>query len=244
MRIALLDDDPKEWKRFTEALRGWDPAADAGCFADGAALLNAAAGQEHFTVAFLDVYLPEENGVNIARKLKKISPDTEIVFVTASTEHAVQAFEIGAVHYLLKPVDTAGIQEVFARLSGKQDVKRPVLSLKVGRGRQMVYMDQILMLTSADHYTNVSLLSGDRITVSSSLSDLYEKLDERFLKLQRGCVVNMEYIEVMQSDRCRLRNGETVLLSRKERMKIREDYNNWVFRRLPDIGRCRSVRWI
>lgn len=108
----------------------------------------------------------------------------------------------------------------------------------------MVYMDQILMLTSADHYTNVSLLSGDRITVSSSLSDLYEKLDERFLKLQRGCVVNMEYIEVMQSDRCRLRNGETVLLSRKERLKIREDYNNWVFRRLPDIGRCRSVRWI
>ena len=90
MRIAVLDDDRQETEALEEALRGWDPTRSAECFADGASLLAAAKVQPPFTVAFIDIYLPKENGVEIAKELASISPKTDIVFVTTSREHAVK----------------------------------------------------------------------------------------------------------------------------------------------------------
>ena len=174
MRIAVLDDDREERQKFISALHGWDPTREAECFADGASLLAAAKVQPPFTVAFIDIYLPKENGVEIAGELIALSPQTDIVFVTTSREHAVDAFEVGAVHYLVKPVTTEGVR------------------------------------------------------------DLLPQLDERFLNVRRGYVVNMEYLANMGAESCTLRSGEEVLLSRKERISIRETYNRWVFSRLAE----------
>ena len=233
MRIALCDDDSREWEEFMKALHGWAPDKNAECFADGDALLKAAKEKPPFTVAFLDIYMPGEEGMETARRLAEISPDTELVFVTASREHAVQAFEIGALHYLVKPVTEEGIREVFSRIAQRQSRQQPAVWVKTGRGQRRICLGDIRSLTSSDHYTNIVLENGETVPVLMSLKEMQSQMDGRFLKLQRGLVVNMEYIEMMQSDSCRLRNGETILLSRKERVRIREAYNNWVFSRLP-----------
>ena len=131
MRIAVLDDDRQETEALEEALRGWDPTRSAECFADGASLLAAAKVQPPFTVAFIDIYLPKENGVEIAKELASISPKTDIVFVTTSREHAVQAFEVGAVHYLVKPVTTGGHPRGVLAHCGKMG-KAPPYSVRQG----------------------------------------------------------------------------------------------------------------
>lgn len=117
MRIAVLDDDFQETEDFVDALKQWDSTRNAECFFDGATLLKAAERLPHFSVAFLDIYLPTENGIDIATSLRKISPEAEIVFVTTSEEHAVEAFSLNAVHYIIKPVKTEDIREAFLRLT-------------------------------------------------------------------------------------------------------------------------------
>ena len=65
-----------------------------------------------FDIVFLDIYMLREDGVDIARILNKISPETRIVFVTTSEEHAVSAFSLDALHYLVKPVTTEGNRRI------------------------------------------------------------------------------------------------------------------------------------
>ena len=86
------------------------------CFGDGAALLEAARSAPPFDVAFLDIYIPGESGLEVAKALRVRSPQTGLVFVTSSRDHAVTAFSLDALHYLVKPVRARDVAEVFRRL--------------------------------------------------------------------------------------------------------------------------------
>lgn len=108
MRIAVCEDDQREREQLLDALRAWDPTRSAEIFADGASFLEAARMAPPFDIVFLDIYLPGENGMDVAGALREISPETGIVFVTTSREHAVEAFSIQALHYLVKPVTAEG----------------------------------------------------------------------------------------------------------------------------------------
>ena len=92
MRIAICDDVPREQEQFEKALRGWDPTRSVEKFLNGASLLEAARHVPHFDLVFLDIYMPGENGIDIAKALRELAPDTGIAFVTTSTEHAVEAW--------------------------------------------------------------------------------------------------------------------------------------------------------
>lgn len=232
MRIAICDDEQRSWEELTAALHGWDPTRQPECFSTGAALLEAAREPEAFDIAFLDIYMPGENGVDIAGELRKISPQTGIVFVTTSREHAVDAFSLHALHYLVKPVTTEGVVEAFRRLTQLKSRQRPTITLTAGHDSHTVYLDEICYIQSANHATEVFLTRGRQIRVWTPLNELSSRLGEAFLKINRGAVVNMEQIEQMGIDSCMLRDGTRLDFTRRERGAIRAAYDNYLFTRL------------
>ncbi len=232
MRIAICDDDPREQEQFEQALRGWDPTRGAERFLDGAALLEAAKRQPRFDIVFLDVYMPGENGVDIARRLRELSPETGIAFVTTSREHAVDAFSLHALHYLVKPVTTQDVVEVFRRLTELRARQRKKISFSVGPDRHTVYLDQVCLLENENHGVNVSLSDGRRLKVWTSFGELEQKLDGSFLKINRGIVVNMDYIVHMGTDTCGLRDGSRLPIAVRRSAAIRAAYDDYVFDQL------------
>ena len=234
MRIAICDDEQKSWEQLTAALHGWDPTRQPECFSNGAALLEAARdqGKEYFDIAFLDIYMPGENGVDIAEELHRLSPKTGIVFVTTSREHAVDAFSLHALHYLVKPITTEGVVEAFRRLAQRQSQKRSAITLTAGHDSHTVYLDELSYIQSANHATEVFLTRGGQIRVWTPLNELESRLGESFLKINRGTIVNMEQIEQMGIDSCMLRDGTRLDFTRRERGAIRAAYDNYLFSRL------------
>lgn len=232
MRIAVCDDEAEEREQIARTLRERDPLQRVECFSDGASLLEAARRGRPFSMVFLDIYLPKENGVDIARALRKVSPGTGIVFATTSREHAVDAFSLNALHYLVKPVTAKGVAEAFRRLAQIRERERPVLTVTVGRDSHTVYLDAIIGMESIRHAVEITLADGRVLKVWTPLSELEGMLDERFLKITRGVVVNMDYIEQMGVDVCILRNGDRVPITRSKRTAIRAAYNDYVFARL------------
>lgn len=234
MRIAICDDEQRSWEQLTTALHGWDPTRQAECFSTGAALLEAAGDQEkeYFDIVFLDIYMPGENGVDIAGELQRLSPKTGIVFVTTSREHAVDAFSLHALHYLVKPVTTEGVVEAFRRLTQLRSRQRPMLTLTAGHDSHTVYLDEIGYIQSANHATEVFLTGGKQIRVWTPLNELESRLSEAFLKINRGTIVNMEQIEQMGLNSCMLRDGTRLEFTRRERGAIRAAYDNYLFSRL------------
>ncbi len=232
MRIAICDDDIAEQEQIEKALQGWDPTRTAEKFLNGAALLDAAKRLPRFDIVFLDIYLPGENGIDIAKALQNASPETGIAFVTTSTEFAVDAFSLHALHYLVKPVSTDGIIETFRRLNELRSKRRRQLSFTVGHDRHTVFMDQICLLENDNHAVNVSLSDGRRLKVWTSFAELEQKLDGSFLKINRGIVVNMEYIVRMGTDTCTMRDGVKLPIAIRHSASIRAMYDNYVFDRL------------
>lgn len=231
MRIAVCDDDLREQEQIDEAIQGWDSTRRTERFFIGADLLEAAKRTPGFDIAFLDVYMPGENGVDIARALKKISPETEIVFVTTSESHAVPAFSLGALHYLVKPVTTDGIIEAFRRLAELRTRQRETLSFSVGGGICTVFLSQICSLESGNHAVEISLDDGRRLKTRTPLYELEQKSGKRFLKVNRGVIVNMEHIERMGTDCCILRNGSRFFLAVRERSAICAAYSDYLLDR-------------
>ncbi len=236
VRIAICEDDEEEREQLVGALRGWDSTRSAELFPDGDSLLKAAVRKPHFSIAFLDIYLPGENGMDIAERLRKISPETGIVFVTTSTEHAVQAFSMRALHYLVKPVTTRGVVEAFRRLSQFQMRRRSAISLTSGRDSYTVYQDEIYCLESFNHTVEITLVGGRVLKVREPLRELEQKLDQTFLKINRGTVVNMEHIEQMSPNTCILRSGKRLAVTGRKHGEVQAAYNDFLFSRLSERG--------
>ena len=236
MRIAICDDDLREQKQLEEALQGWDPTRSAEKFFNGSSLLEASGKSPPFDIVFLDIYIPGEDGVEIARTLKNISPETEIVFVTTSENHAVAAFSLNALHYLVKPVTTQGIIEAFRRLAEVRARQRETLSFSVSGNVYTVLLSQICSLESRGHVVEVSLNDGQQLKTRTSLHELERQLGRQFLKISRGIIVNMDHIESMGKDRCVLRNGSQMFLAARKHNVIRAAYHDYLMDRLSRMG--------
>ena len=241
MRLAICDDDMREQRRLLQIIQDWDPVCNAECFSDGVSLLRAAESAPPFDIAFLDIYMPGEDGIDIARALREISPQTGIVFVTTSQDHALTAFSLAALHYLVKPVSARDVAEAFRRFEELRPRRRKFISFPEGRGKLTVFLDQICCLTSANHAVEISLADGQRTKVWTSLSELMQKLGRNFLKINRGIVVNMDYIEQMGTDRCVLLDGREFFLAVRERSAICAAYHDYRFDQLSRRDDARGV---
>lgn len=238
MQLALCDDDERELyallSSLEQALKLMGKTAVISCFQSGTELIHhIKMNQIEYSLVFLDIFLPDLNGTELAEQLQADSPETEIAFVTTSREHAVEAFSLQALHYLVKPVSVEQMREALARLLDRQNLRESI-AVKVGRDTLHIYLDSILYAQSENKATVVYLsVQHDPLRTAYSFRDFEVMLETGpFLRIQRGFLVNMHFVERMTSDSCILKNGQTLLISRKERKEIRVKYKEFIFSQL------------
>lgn len=234
LRIAVLDDDMAELERVRAALDGLGEAG-AEYFTDKAELLRAAGRKPHFDLAFLDVYLRDGTGIDAAEALRAIDPETDLIFITASRDHAVDAFRLRALHYLVKPVTNAGVAEAMDRRRMREE-QRPSIQLYVNRVLSRVRLDKIVFLRTTGHLVEVKLTDGQCLRVWQPLSELAGRLDSDFIELNRGVVVNLNEVQLMDQESCTMSDGTSLPLRRRERTDIRRRYNEFLVRELHSIA--------
>ena len=171
-------------------------------------------------VCFLDVHMPGLTGVDAARKIGR---GAHLVFVTAFDQYAVQAFEHGALDYLVKPVEAKRLDETVARLKERLHAAVPASDLgalleqiaarlkpepsraplrwihaSVGQELRLIPVDEIDFLRSDEKYTLVAWRDGGRPSealIRTPLKDLTEQLDpEQFVQVHRAVLVNRRAI--------------------------------------------------
>lgn len=167
-------------------------------------------------VLFLDIQMPGLTGIEVGRKL---NGKVHIVFVTAFDEHAVSAFEQGAIDYVLKPYDldrlTLSIARVQARLANPSPNALVEVLTKleliqqsgsflrwirasVGSEIRLIFADDIVFFQADTKYTTVATLEGDAI-VRMSLKQLMSQLDpELFIPIHRSTIVNVRFVRAVR----------------------------------------------
>lgn len=216
-RVLIAEDEPLMRERLAGML--------ASCWPEARVVLQAENGNDAWDgflehepeVVFLDIRMPGLSGLEVA---ERVGDSAHVVFVTAYDQYAVDAFDAGAVDYLLKPVQLDRIERAVARIRAKlskppADLGELLRHLKaglpgapaekmkwikatVGKQIRLIDVDEVLFFQSDSKYTRV-VLAGSEALVRLPLKDLLGGLDrERFWQIHRGTLVNVGAIAAVE----------------------------------------------
>ena len=156
-------------------------------------------------VIFLDISMPKTSGMQLAEALHKLKNPPAIVFVTAYSEYALEAFGVDAVDYLMKPVESDRLELALDKVEARAPKAEPAAPqshssveripvVKSGR-KVLVPIDQIRYIEAKDDYSCI-YTDNDRFLSTISLAKLEEKLAPHgFFRVHRGYIVNLEFVE-------------------------------------------------
>lgn len=123
LRIAALDDENHALERFETVVGEFDDIESCKLFDDEDDLL-AWISENPLDVVFLDIEMPGKSGMQLAEELHEIKPDLPVVFVTAFSQYAVEAFELSVSDYLMKPVSKERLRKTLDRIIGAIDSRK------------------------------------------------------------------------------------------------------------------------
>ena len=156
-------------------------------------------------VVFLDISMPGASGLQLAEALHKLKNPPSIVFVTAYSDHAVEAFDVDAVDYLLKPVEEArldqAIEKVLARTKPQTESKVTIERIPVEKGgrKVLIPVDQIRYIMAKDDYSCI-FTDDDRFLSTTSLAQFAAKLcDFGVFRVHRRYIVNLACVEDVET---------------------------------------------
>jgi two-component system LytT family response regulator len=164
----------------------------------------------HPAVLFLDIQMPGLSGFDV---LEKIDDPPQVIFTTAYDQHAVRAFEVNALDYLLKPVAPDRLAAAIARLippAPRAHLDR--IFVRDGERCWIVRLSDVVLLESEGNYTRLCF-EGNRPLVRRSLTALQQRLDPgTFFRANRSQIVNLSWIDAVEPAvhggfRARLRDG-------------------------------------
>jgi DNA-binding LytR/AlgR family response regulator len=191
---------------------------------DGGSALEAIAAHRP-DVAFLDIRMPGLTGLEVAAAALESSPATQVVFVTAYNQYAIDAFERGAVDYLLKPVQrdrleatvrrvkariaygdrdagalAAIVEQLRARLPGEARGALQWVTASVGKETRLILVEDVAYFKADDKYTVVMTAEGEAL-IRKPIRDLLDVLDPAiFRQIHRSTIVNMRAIASVTRD--------------------------------------------
>lgn len=212
-RILIADDEPLLRAELEAALAAlWPEAQLVASAGDGIEALRLARELEP-DIAFLDIRMPGLNGLEVARTF---GSRTHIVFVTAYQEHALAAFDEGAVDYLLKPLDTGRLARAIERLRSRlgtppPDLARLVqqlapkkppawLQASVGNTIHFIDLNEVVYFASELKYTRV-VTDQLEAHIRTPLKDLAGQLEDAgFWQIHRGYLVAVKRIAAVNRD--------------------------------------------
>ena len=189
MRVLIVDDEPLARARLDALLRECPDVDVVGSVGDGEAAL-AALSQTQPDLLLLDINMPGMDGKALAARLAHRARP-QVVFCTAYEAHAVHAFDLGAVDYLLKPVRVERLRDALKRVRQRLDAqpREPAgwLHARV-RGEQVrIALDEVICLLAEEKYV-VAHRAGDQLLLDESLRQLEETYPD-LIRLHRNCLV-------------------------------------------------------
>jgi two-component system, LytTR family, response regulator AlgR len=208
LRIILADDELNARRRLFDLLDeledGFPHKVVAECD-NGLAVL--AAAEHGADVVLMDINMPDMDGLEAARHLLKMENAPRVIFVTAYDQHALAAFEVQAIDYLLKPVRRDRLLAALERAKPISAVQLEALPRGGGdyfrvseRGRLvLVPIDDVIFLRAEQKYITIVTEKKEHL-IEDSLVRIEEEFAGRFLRIHRNCLVTSDLIETFERD--------------------------------------------
>lgn len=203
MKILIVDDEQLARDRLARMIGGFEHHEVIGEAGNGIEAVKVASSLQP-EVVLMDIRMPAMDGLEAARHFAEFEEPPAVIFCTAYEEHAVEAFDLQAVGYMLKPVRKENLEAALgkaqrvnkaqlAALAEEQPPRRTHISARTRKGIELIPVEDIRYFQADQKYVTVRHGEGE-IIIDDTLKELEEEFGERFVRVHRNALVAARHI--------------------------------------------------
>lgn len=234
IRIAIIEDEEKEQKYLLECLDLYKKERsldfDIRLFSDGLSFLD---GYKGYDIVFMDIELPNCDGMTTAQRLREIDSTVCLIFVTKSVKYAIKGYEVNAKYYLVKPIKYYPFSVKLDKVIQMARKAQQVISVKTtGReGTRLVRLvvDEIFYIQVRSNYVRYYTASGEYEERNVMKAIEKELAPAGFGRCNNYCLVNLKHVSEIGKDSIVV-NGETLEISRARKKEFLDAVTKYAWR--------------
>ena len=229
--VVIVEDSEAEAKVLLDHIAQYDAERKIGLhvtrFTSAEEFLEK---RDHCDLIFMDIDLPEMNGMAAARRLRADDPHTPIIFATNLAQYAIRGYEVDALDFIVKPISYYSfVMRMDRAVRAMRRNGSSNLTVTASNGISIVPIESIVYVEIKGHYLNHHLVGGEVLTERGSISKMEETLaPHAFVRISQGHLVNMAHITRMGPEELVVAGGETLYFSRPRRGKARETITKYL----------------
>ncbi|MDO5809257.1 MAG: LytTR family DNA-binding domain-containing protein [Lachnospiraceae bacterium] len=236
MKIAIVDDFADErallCRRLKRQFAQRGVQADFFEYENGTSFLSATA-KEQFTVLFLDIYMDGKNGIDVAKEFRKTDTTCLLIFTTTSTDHALEGFQVRAMHYLVKPYTERDIAALLDEILSRIPKQENYITVKISGSDVRIPLGAIVYAEHFSHMIHIHTSAGKTLVTRQSFGSFIEPLknDPRFFLCSRGVIINLAHAADFNGTAFVLADGSQISVSRDLSKTARQTFMEFLFQR-------------
>lgn len=237
MKIAIIDDEKKVCDELVEAINAFSLQykypMEVTCFSNAESFINAFK-KTPFVFIFMDIFLEGMNGIEAIQEIRKKDKNCLVIFITGSSDFMGEAFSCHAFDYLVKPITQERVFQILQ--DGLNTMPNEPLSMEVVSGRlhfQLIFSDIVYALSNG-HYLDITTNDGKIFSCRMTKKEFLKKVnyDSRFISINKGIMVNIEYISHIQHGSCVMKNGATFPIRIRDVSTIESVIHDYYFQEI------------
>ncbi len=215
-KITICDDETSVIEYVSSIVMDWAKEyqhdVQLRTFPSAESFLFSYEEENDYDILLLDVEMGQMDGVSLAKTIRKKNETVQIVFITGYSEYISEGYEVSALHYLMKPVKKEKLFEVLNRATEKIQKNERMLILEISGQMIRIPFHEIRFIDVNGNY--ITIHGKTDYTVKKTLGDMQKELDERFFKVGRSCIVNLNIVQRVTKTDCYLSDGSNIPLPR------------------------------
>lgn len=234
LQIAICDDNRIQNDMTKELLEAYGEekqhALSVSDYENGIDLLRDVRQGKHFDVYVLDMIMPQQNGIDVAKALRKAGIEDKIVFLTSTAELAIEAYDVQAYHYLLKPLDAVKmwqlLDKIVLEIKGEE---KENLEIKVREGQKRIWLEELLYVDITNRAPCYHIKDGTCLEGLSLRHPFKEAVKDliasgNFAMAGASMAVNLSQIDFMSRNTVIMAGGDTIYPPKSALGQLYEDW--------------------
>ncbi len=218
MKIGICDDVLRDRDLLKAVLR---PALcdydTLECYSYGTELLESHE-RKPFDILFLDIGMPQLNGIDVAREVRRSSQFTHIIFVTCYREFAAESYDVRAFSYLNKPIERDRVLDVYSRARDSQMAGGKCLEFTIDYDTVYVETRKIVYAETLRNKIRVHTYDGS-YDIRMTLRELSNQLDNEFYRPHTSYLINLNCVRIVHKKTVTLESGVEIPVGKTRRVK-------------------------
>lgn len=225
-RIAVCDDDVLYLDNISDKVnllfKKLSQPIYIDKFIDTEDLLKAIKAGADYKLIFLDILFPNSNGVDIAKKIKSISPHTYFIFLSTTSDYALESFDVAPIYYITKPEDDKKLEEAVKRFLCNNSINK--ITIKTSNNVVSLDIDSIIYFEIMGH--NILMHTTDnKYNLKGTLKEIEDIIPTtNFARVHKSYIVNFKYITKIERYKITLHTDFTIPISKLKYSELQNQF--------------------